>query len=122
MKVKLSELRNDEKLLFGDSLITKEDILDNLDYYREKVVNIGRWPYSLNTTETYHATLDAKAILSHAIEEESYNMYEGWDTGILKNLTEEDIQELQAVLNKILNKNTKPNYSYQEDKEVEFDL
>ena len=33
---KLSELDNKTLLLAGDNVITKEDILSDLDYYREK--------------------------------------------------------------------------------------
>lgn len=124
---KLSELK-DEELLFvcskdnyDGSLVTKNDILNKLDYYKDKVKTDNK--FEIYTTYKVHAYLNARDILSQAIEdEECDSMYEDWKYRILEDIEEEEIQTIQSVLDKILLKNPTQNIAYHHDKLVELDL
>lgn len=108
--VKLSELKNDEMLLVGENLvIEKEDFIKEIENHRGKEVY---------TTTEYRASINAKSMLEDAIEREADNMYEDWEEDIWNDINEEDIEELQNVVDKIL----KGHVSYIPDKRVEIDI
>lgn len=108
---KLSEIKDDENLIVGDEVLTKEDLLNDIEYYRDKEVY---------TVTEYKANLDASDMLDYAIECESNNMYDGWCEKIYNDIVEEDIRDLQAILDRILNRSE--NISYEEDEKVEIDI
>ena len=72
--------------------------------------------------DIYKANLSAKDILNDAIEYESQNMYEYWSDSIWGDVTTKDIEDIQNVLDRILNRGQSQNIAYQSDKLVEIDL
>ena len=109
---KLSELKNEDMLMVGDDVISKEDLLEDLEYYKDKEVF---------TTEKYYARVDAFDMLENAFEYESDNMYEEWFDYIMEDITNEDIEEIQAILNRILHRNGR-NFCYIENEKIEIDI
>ena len=110
--VKLSELNNDDMLLVGENLVIGKE-----DYIKEMHEHEGEEVY---TTKEYKAGIDAKSMLEDAIECEADHMYDDWDYDIWDDVTEDDIEQLQDVVNKILSRSE--NVSYIADKKVEIDL
>lgn len=114
MCIKLSELKNNEILLIEDdynSIMSKEDYLEDLENYKE---------YEVYTTTEYKASIDAKDMLESAIECEAFNMYEDWEYDVWDDITEEDINELQNVIDRILGESR--NIAYIADNKVEIDI
>lgn len=108
---RLSEIKDDESLIVGDEVLTKEDLLNDIEYYRDKEVY---------TATEYKANINASDMLDYAIECEDQNMYDGWIEEIFNDVAEEDIRDLQVILDRILSRSD--NISYQEDEEVEIDI
>lgn len=115
-KVKLSTLSKDTIVLVGgyDNTSTVSDILDDLEYYKNKEVY---------TVTEYHASFNAEDILDNAIDYEcENNMYEDWDESIKSYIKEEDITDLQKILDKILARGSSSNVAYNSDKLIEIDI
>lgn len=115
--VKLSELDKDTKVIYGETVYSVEDVRNDLAYFTEDEER------KLYTTTEYHAHIDAAALIDTAIEDEncSGNMYEDWDEKIKFDITDEDIQKIQAILDDILSRDTEQNTTYYEGKEIEID-
>ncbi|WP_326514804.1 hypothetical protein [Clostridium intestinale] len=115
-KVKISTLSKDT-VVYAEgvtSVIDVEEVLNDLEYYREK---------ELYTTTEHHASFDAKSILDDAIENEQCNgMYEDWDDNINYYVTVEDINDLQAIFDRILGRSPSTNITYESDKLIEIDV
>jgi hypothetical protein len=101
-----------------ETVITKADILEDLDFIKNHSKNKD----SLYTTTTYYAELDAKDVLDTALENEYQNMYEDWYEAIWNDVTEEDIKDIQVILDRILARNKERNTCYLSEEKVEFDL
>lgn len=71
------------------------------------------------TTE-YKASINAKDMLETAIDCEASNMYEDWEYDVWNDITEEHINELQNVIDRILGESR--NIAYFADKKVEIDI
>ncbi len=112
MCIKLSELKNDEMLLVGENLVIEKE-----DFVKEIEEHGGKEVY---TTTEYRASINAKDMLESAIDCEASNMYEDWEYDIWEDISEEDINELQNILNRILNGSR--NISYISDKKIEIDI
>lgn len=112
MCIKLSELKNDEMLLVGENLVIEKE-----DFVKEIEEHGGKEVY---TTTEYRASINAKDMLESAIDCEASNMYEDWEYDIWGDISEEDINGLQNILNRILNGSR--NISYIADKKVEIDI
>ena len=111
----LSEIKNDDMIIIkntgsGDIVLIKEELVQNLDYYRKTSNNLEE---NIYTTIQYKANIQAWDILEIAIDNESENMYECWDFDI-------NIEEIQNIIDRILSKGS--NISYIENEKVEFDL
>ncbi|MBS6504680.1 MAG: GTP-binding protein [Clostridium sp.] len=112
MSIKLSELKNDDMLLVGENLvISKEDFVKKIKEHEGKEVY---------TTTEYKASIDAKDMLESAIDCEASNMYEDWEYDVWDDITEEDINELQNVIDRILGESR--NIAYIADSKVEIDI
>ena len=115
-KVKISTLPKDE-ILYIDGEIditTVADVLEDIEYYREK---------NLYIAIPYTASFDAESILAYAIDDEYENgMYEDWDDKIRADITKQDIADLQAILDRILARNPSQNISYEAGQLVEVDV
>lgn len=110
--VKLSELKNDEMLLIGENyVISKEDFIKEIHEHTDKEVY---------TTREYRASINAKYMLESAIECEADNMYEDWETDVWEDITKEDINELQMIIDRILSGSR--NICYIAYKRVEIDI
>ena len=115
-KVKISTLSKDTIVLVDGetSVKTIEEILEDKEGYRVK---------EIYTTIPYTACLDAKYILENAIENEECNsMYEEWGEQIWGDISNEDIAEIQAVLDRILSRCPSQNIAYNHDKLIEIDI
>jgi len=114
-KVKISTLSKDTIILVdgNSSIYTVEDVLNDLDYFKER---------EIYTTTPHHASFNAESIIETAIEDEGDNMYEDWDERIREDYTDEDIVDLQKVFDRILGKNPSQNINYESDKEIEIDI
>ncbi|WP_294186377.1 GTP-binding protein [uncultured Clostridium sp.] len=112
MSIKLSELKNDDMLLVGENLIiSKEDYVNEIQEHRGEEVY---------TTTKYIVGIDARRMLEDAIECEADMMYEDWEDDVWHDIAEEDIEEIQNILDKILSRSR--NISYIIDKKVEVDI
>lgn len=115
-KVKLSTLSKDDVIIAEGEFntITVEDILNDLDYYRD---------IDIFTTIPHEAEFNAKKIIESAIEYVQINgMYDGWDDNILEDIAKDDIYDMQIILDRILARSPYQNISYIEDKLIEIDL
>lgn len=115
-KVKLSTLPKDTVVLAdGEHYTTSvENILEDLDNYRYE---------DIYTTTEFHASFNAKEIMDMAIEDVSVNgMYEDWDDSINADVTNEDIEDLQKIFDRILARNPSSNIAYNSDKLIEIDM
>lgn len=122
MSKKLSELKNEDMLIIkntgsGDIVLSKDELVENLDHYRKISDKLEE---NIYTTIQYKANIKAWDMLEIAIDNESENMYEFWDFDIKRAITDEDIEEIQNVIDRILSKGS--NISYIENEKVEFDL
>lgn len=110
---KLSELKDEDMLMVGDDVISKEDLLEDWEYYKDKEVF---------TTIKYYAGIDAFDMLESTFEYESDEMYEEWFDKIMEDITEKDIEEIQSILDRILARNKQRNFCYVEDEKIEIDI
>lgn len=111
--IKLSELQNDVKVMDENSNVYDvEDVKEDLQYFKDK---------NIYTTTEYQANINAKEMLGSAIEDEYQNMYEDWDERISDDITDEDIEKIQAILDDIFSRNKTQNIAYYQDKEIEVD-
>jgi neutral trehalase len=113
-RVKLSTLSKDTIVLVEKNSIidTVSDILEDLENYKTK---------KIYTITEYHAKFDARRILDDAIENQQENgMYEDWDDSIRSDITQEDINDLQIIFDRILSRSS--NIAYEADKLIEIDL
>lgn len=122
MSKKLSELKNEDMIIIknigiGDIVLSKDELVENLDHYRKRSDNLEE---NIYTTIQYRANIKAWDMLEIAIDNESENIYECWDFDIKRAITDEDIEEIQTVIDRILSKGS--NTSYIENEKVEFDL
>ncbi|MDZ4994449.1 GTP-binding protein [Clostridium perfringens] len=122
MSKKLSELKNEDMLIIKntgseDIVLSKNELVENLDHYRKISDNLEE---NIYTTIQYKANIQAWDMLEIAIDNESENMYECWDFDIKRAITDEDIEEIQKVIDRILSKGS--NICYIENEKVEFDL
>ena len=76
--------------------------------------------FKLYTTSSYYASIDAREMMMDAIECECQSMHEDWDLDVIGCITEEDVQAMQAIIDRILDAGGRK--TYMEDKEVEIDL
>lgn len=113
--IKLSELKDDVKVIHENSatVYTVKDVKDDLQYWKDEGVKFY-------TTSEYQASIDAKSMLESAIECEYDNMYEDWDQNIWNDITDEDIEKLQFILDDILNRDKENNIAYHEDKQIDI--
>lgn len=118
-RVKLSELNNKEMLFIGDTVTTKEDFLGDFEYFKNVTKDIQNEVY---TTTIYTAYMDARQMLESAIEREAEHMHESWSYDIVNDITEQDIEDIQLVIDRILKRNEDCNICYQSDRQVELDI
>lgn len=110
---KLSELKDKDMLMVGYDVVSKEDLLEDLEYYKDKEVFM---------TTKYYAGINAFDMLENEFEHESDEMYEGWFDNIIDDITEEDIEEIQFILDRILSRNKQRNFCYIEGEKIEIDI
>lgn len=115
-KVKISTLSKDTVVIVEDytTVNTVEEILEDLDFYRGK---------EIYTTVERKAYFNAEEILDSAIEDEQCNgMYEDWDDSVRGDITQEDIDELQAIFDRILARSPKQNTTWESVDLIEIDI
>lgn len=116
--MKLSYLKDDEMLLINnETVLTKKEFLEQFKTEEE------RYKCKVQTTKIYHTVnFNAKNMLDKFINEESKSMHKEWKDYIKSNITEDEINEVQAVFDKISERNKEYNISYLGDMEVEIDI
>lgn len=116
--MKLSELKDDEILLIDNkTVLTKREFLEQFKNKEE------RDKCKIQTTKIYHTVnFNAKDMLDKFIAEESKSMHKEWKDYIKSNITEDEINEVQAIFDKISERNKEYNISYLGDMEVEIDI
>lgn len=115
-RIKLSTLSEDDNVIVdGEYFIkTVSEILEEIEYYKDK---------DLYTVVKHYVSFNAKDIIEDAIETEYINgMYEDWDVHMRANVTEEDINDIQKILDRILLRNPIINIAYQPNKLIEVDI
>ncbi|WP_317312379.1 hypothetical protein [Clostridium thermobutyricum] len=115
---KLSELKNEDMLIVEDFsenyFLSKEELLKDLEYYKDKEIYI---------TNKYESNIDSYEMLKSAFEREYNNMYKGWYDSVIKDITKEDIEEIQVILDRILSRSKEKNYNYKKTNiRVEIDI
>lgn len=124
--IKLSELKDEDMISvcssnnYNGDLISKADLLDDLEYYINKSNEDDK--FEIYSTTKYYANINAKDMLESAIENEYQSMYEDWDESISNDVEEQDIKDIQIVLDRILARNLSSNISYENDQLIEFDI
>ena len=114
--IKLSELKDDVIVVDENNRIyTVEEVKNDLKYFRDK-------SKGLYTTTEYHASIDARSMLEDALEYEYDNMYEDWYERVKDDITDEDVQKMQAVFDEILSRSGDQNIAYYQNEEIEVDL
>ena len=114
--VKLSELKDDAIIIDeNESVYDVQEVKGDLRYFKDE----GK---KLYTTTEYHAHIDARDMLESAIESEDDNMYEDWEERILDDITDDDIEKIQVILDDILNRNKGQNTAYYQGEEIEVDI
>lgn len=115
-RIKLSTLSEDDNVIVdGEYFIkTVSEILEEIEGYKDR---------DLYTVVKHPASFNAKDIIEDAIETEYNNgMYEDWDDFIRAEVTDEDINDIQKILDRILSRNPNANIAYQPYKLIEVDI
>lgn len=115
-KIKLSLLLEDDKVLVDGEYFVKtvEEILEDIEEYKHR---------DLYTVMEHHASFNAREMIGDAIELEYCNgMYEDWDDFIRADVMDEDISDIQEILDRILQRNSNANISYQQNELIEIDI
>lgn len=117
MSKKLSELDMQTVLWvedkYGETILTKEELLEELDIIRQE----GKKVY---TTFEYEANINAQYVIEDAIEQEYQNMYEDWDLETMGDVTNEDIEDMQKIFDRILNRGNRKSYSTSDLVEIDM--
>ena len=114
--IKLSELENDVIVIGDDldSVYTIKDIKDDLQDWQDEGIKFY-------IAKEYHANIDARSMLESAIDSEyEHEMYEDWDEKIWEDITEEDIEKIQVILDDIFSRGKDKNISYREGEEIDI--
>lgn len=114
--MKLSELKDKDYIIVnGDNMLTKEDILEDSEYYKDKEMYAAKKEY---------IGIDVRNMLECEFEhiEDSGDSYEGWYDDICEEITDQDIEDIEKVIHRILNRDPKKSYCFREDEKIEFDI
>ena len=114
--IKLSELENDSMLIFENEtlrVISVEDFKEEIEEYREKKI----W-----TADPYPGELNAMHMLEREIEYQCDDNHEDWEEIIRDSIEETDMEELQDILDRILERAGSGNITYTYGEQVEIDL
>lgn len=110
--IKLSELKDKDYIIVnGDNMITKEDILENIEYYKDK---------EMYTAKKEYIEVDVRNMLESDFD--ITESYDGWYDDIWEEVTEQDIKDIENVIHRILNRNPKKSYYFSENEKIEFDI
>ena len=101
--VKLSELKDDE-IIMNDmkQTYTVKEVRNDPSICNNK----------LYTTREYEAHIDARSMLESALESEWGNMYEDWYERVLDDITSDDVDKIQEIIDNMLSRNEEQNTSY----------
>lgn len=122
MNIKLSEMNPSDNISvsheenYDGTIMTVDDFILDYEYYKTKN------KLEVYTVKPYKAIFDADYIIENAIENESQDMYEDWDGNIRRDITKEDIAEIQAIFNRILARHPEQNIAYFQDELIEIDI
>lgn len=113
--MKLSELKDDDMIL-----------VINIISYNKYLTTVGEFKSEYHTkyiedkqleiysTETVYAIFKARAMLKGTTKH--------WDKGVWNNILEQDIDDVQAILDKIVARNPSDYVAYQMDELLEIDI
>ena len=114
---KLSEL-DMQTILWVDfdgyiGIMTKEELIKELNIIKQE----GKKVY---TTFEYEANINAQYVIEGAIEQEGQYMYEDWDLETMGDVTNEDIEDMQKIFDRILNRGNRKSYSTSDLVEIDM--
>ena len=102
--------------LYCEHVYTVEDVRNDLKYFTDDE------DIKLYTVTKQHANIDAANLINEALDSVYENgMHEDWDEIIKQDVTEEDVQRVQAVFDELFSKGGDQNITYYADKEIEID-
>lgn len=115
--IKLSELDKDVNVMYCERIYTVEEVKNDLRYFTDDE------EINLYTVTEYHASIDSASLIDEALDSvyES-GMYEDWNEMIKQDVTEEDVQKVQAIFDDIFSRSTDQNITYYEDKKIVIDI
>lgn len=113
--IKFSEISDCAYVFYGDRLICKEDILDEIEEYHNEEFFVAV------EKEVRFETDDTKDMLENLSDYLYYNkdLYEDWDLDFMKQITNEDLEQIAEVINRILKRVPT---CYEPGEEIEFDM
>ena len=93
--IKFSEISDCAYVFYGDRLVCKEDILDELEEYR------GGEFFTAIEKEVKFGINDTKDMLENLSDYLYCNkeLYEDWDLDFMKQITNEDLEQIAEVIN-----------------------
>ncbi|CUN12288.1 hypothetical protein [Turicibacter sanguinis] len=113
--IKFSEISDCAYVFYGDRLVCKEEILDELEEYR------GGEFFTAITKEVGFGLEDAKDMLKELADDLYCNreLYEDWDDEFMKQTTNEDLEQIVKVIKGIIKRVPT---CYEAGEEIEFDI
>lgn len=117
--IKFSEISDCAYVFYGDTygyaLVCKEDILDEIEEYRD-----GEFFIAVEKEVRFEID-DTKDMLENLSEHLYCNkdLYEEWDLEFMKQTTNEDLEQIAEVINRIIKRVPT---CYKLGEEIEFDM
>lgn len=113
--IKFSEISDCAYVFYGDRLVCKEDILDELEEYR------GGELFTAIEKEVKFGINDTKDMLRELADDLYCNreLYEDWDDEFMKQITNEDLEQITKVIKGIIKRVPT---CYKAGEEIEFDM
>ena len=113
--IKFSEISDCAYVFYGDRLVCKEEILDDLEEYR------GGEFFIAVKKEVGFDVENAKDMLRELAADLYCNreLYEDWDDEFMKQITNEDLEQITKVIKGIIKRVPT---CYEAGEEIEFDM
>lgn len=113
--IKFSEISDCAYVFYGDTLVCKEDILDEIEEYR------GGEFFIAVEKEVRFETDDTKDMLENLSDYLYCNkeLYEDWDLEFMRQITKEDLEQITEVIKRIVKRVPT---CYEPGEVIEFDM
>ncbi|MDB8437733.1 hypothetical protein [Turicibacter sanguinis] len=113
--IKFSEISDCAYVFYGDRLVCKEEILDEIEEYRD-----GEF-FTAIEKEVGFDVEDAKDMLRELAADLYCNreLYEDWDDEFMRQVDKEDLEQITEVIKRIIKRVPT---CYEAGEEIEFDI